>query len=361
MELLIYIYGFICFSMILFNLIYNAVLSGSEKKLTRRSTEFEQRIDQQLKKIRQGESLDPRHLQKLEKSLRKIRYFVAFDRALEQTCEDPSVTEQYLAGLDPILARLSEVYMKREDLQAAYFADFVSRWGADSHFSRKLESAMLRCVQKDSFYCKVNAIHALCRLGSGESLIRALELQDQKEERLHEKILTEAFLSFRGDHDQLMQTLLKKLDRFSEKAKIAVMNYIRFKSGSYCKEMYAIMENPKAEKEVRLAAIRYFAKYPYDRAKPLLLAFLGSKDRAQWEYAAISATALGSYGGEDVVSALKQAMGNPNWYVRYNAAASLDAYQLTYSQLYDVIGGEDKFAREMIQYRLERRELEERQ
>ena len=51
-------------------------------------------------------------------------------------------------------------------------------------------------------------------------------------------------------------------------------------------------------------------------------------------------------------------MSSPNWYVRYNASASLEAHGLDYEQLLQVIAGEDRYAREMLVYRLETRRLE---
>ena len=93
------------------------------------------------------------------------------------------------------------------------------------------------------------------------------------------------------------------------------------------------MTDSRRDRELRYSAIRYFGRYPYPPARAPLLEFLGAGDPERWEYAAISATALAAYPGQDVVNALMEAMHSGNWYVRYNAAVSLEAHGLSYSDL----------------------------
>ena len=58
-----------------------------------------------------------------------------------------------------------------------------------------------------------------------------------------------------------------------------------------------------------------------------------------------------------MVDALIQAMYSPNWYIRYNASSSLEAHGLSYEALFQILSGEDRYAREMLNYRLETRRL----
>ncbi|MGN1231727.1 MAG: hypothetical protein ACI4TP_07485, partial [Anaerotignum sp.] len=50
-----------------------------------------------------------------------------------------------------------------------------------------------------------------------------------------------------------------------------------------------------------------------------------------------------------------------NWYVRYNAAVSLEAMNLSYVDMADILAGEDRYAREMLEYRMEERAQKERE
>ena len=52
-------------------------------------------------------------------------------------------------------------------------------------------------------------------------------------------------------------------------------------------------------------------------------------------------------------------MRSANWYVRNNAAASLEAQGLSYEEMFRVLGGDDRYAREMLSYRLEAKRLEQ--
>ena len=52
-------------------------------------------------------------------------------------------------------------------------------------------------------------------------------------------------------------------------------------------------------------------------------------------------------------------MHSANWYVRYNAASSLEGRDLSYEDLVVHIGGNDRYAREMVTYQMESRKLME--
>ena len=78
----------------------------------------------------------------------------------------------------------------------------------------------------------------------------------------------------------------------------------------------------------------------------------------KWEYTTVSVSALAGYSGERVIDALKNALHSANWYVRYAAAVSLEALQVTYDDLIDIMNGNDRYAREMITYRLESRRMQ---
>ena len=60
-----------------------------------------------------------------------------------------------------------------------------------------------------------------------------------------------------------------------------------------------------------------------------------------------------------MVDALLRAMNSPNWYIRNNASASLEAHGLTYEQMLRVLSGDDRYAREMLTYRLKAKQLEQ--
>ena len=56
-EVLIYCYGAICVSMILFNCICIFAFKSSERRLNKRSRRFDRTLERQLEHIRQGEPI----------------------------------------------------------------------------------------------------------------------------------------------------------------------------------------------------------------------------------------------------------------------------------------------------------------
>ncbi len=347
----------------MFNIFYSLSLKQSDKRLAQIRGRFRRRISKELSVLKQGKEIDPKHLQYLRRRLCHSRYLIAFDQALKECTEfeETFVMEEYSRQIQTVFLHLAIIYAGKEDMEAAYFAYFVSQ-----HKSRRIRPVdviqnMMVEYMKRNFYCRVNALQALCQFGSEENVVKAISVLDWEGNFLHEKILTEGLMSFSGSHARLTSLLWEKLESFSQKMQLAILNYIRFKSGDYCQGMLLILENSRKDKELRLCAIRYFGKYFYEPARSLLLQFARNRDPLYWEYAAISITSLASYQGEAVIEVLVDAVHSSNWYVRYNAAVSLKAHQLSYTELAQVTGGHDRYAREMLMYQLERKRMEQKE
>ena len=360
-EYMLYFYGAVCLSMIMFNVAYAVFLRRSEPRMKRRTQALSLLTDRQLKRLELGKPVEERYLRYLQRKLRHVKNLIAFDhvlRALSSRYSVPGV-QSYFAQLQPCILSLSLVYRKRENTQAAYFTYFLSRYMIHKHMPlQSLQEVLLEYMAKDNLYCQVNALQALYTFGSAEYILNALKIQDRGSVFLHEKILTEGLLSFTGDHDCLIELLWQELHSFSPRTQLAILNYIRFRTGSYAEEMFALMEDSKQDKEVRLAAIRYFGRYHYQPALEPLLAFAQNEDPVQWEYATVSVFSLSRYEGHQVIEALKKALHSSNWYVRYAAAVSLESQHVNYEDLIDIVAGNDRYAREMMTYRLESRRLQ---
>lgn len=364
-EFLLYGYGLVCLSMLAFNLIYSLHLRSDERRLQRRAAALVDQVEQQVRELRdaglgpQGQARQARDLTWMRRRLARVNYLLAFDRFLDTREDDPALAA-YLQELQPVLLELAVVYRKREDTQAAYYCHFLSRHWHRFHLAPgQIQKVILSYLEKNSLYCRINALKALCVFGEPETLVRALlELGRAESTPLHEKVITEALLTYPGDSRALIDRLWDRFDRFPLAIQRAVLDYIRFASGEDPQPMEGILRDPHRNQELRFAAIRYFGKYPNAGVEDILLDFLRDPDPLHWEYAAISASALAGYPGQAVVEALLQACGNPNWYVRYNASASLEAHGLSYEGMMDILAGDDRYAREMLNYRLESRRLQ---
>lgn len=360
-EMMIYIYGTICLSMIGFNILYNLLLKRHEPRLEKRCRKIKGRAETQLNAIREGKSIDPNHLRYLQNSLRRINNLIAFDRVLKPLCEDThdGSETKYLLQIQPVILYLAVLYDHRDTMQAAYFSFFLSRYMIKRQMSiDSMQDILLGYLTKENLYCRVNALQALYAFGNAEHIIMALKIQDKGKVFVHEKILTEGLLSFTGNHDNLIRRLWENIDSYSEHTQLAILNYIRFQSDGYKKEMFAVMQDKAKGKELRLSAIRYFGRYDYEPALEPLLSFASDKDLSNWEYATVSISSLVRYNGERVTDTLKQALHSSNWYIRQSASVSLEAHGVDYSSLMDIIVGNDRYAREIMTYRLESQRLQ---
>ncbi len=359
-EVLLYGYSAVCVSMLIFNVIYYLLLERRDRRAERVSKRLLTQVGRQLERVRLGEAVESRHLTWLRRKLSRVANLAAFDEMMAG-CREPGgdftpEMREYYRCIQPVILHLAVIYREREDIQAAYFAWFLAKHKLNRHMELDaVQDILVDYMNQNSLYCRVNAFHALCSLGSPRRVARAVTVLDQNQKFFHGKLMTDSLLSFTGSHRELIALLLERFDSFSAQTRLAVFNYIRFHSGEYCPWVLTLMNDPEEDKELRLSAIRYFGSYVYPPAKPALLAFAVDKDPIHWEYAAISASALASYSGGDVADTLTEAIYSSNWHVRSNAAASLTARGLEYDGLIAVVGGGDRYVREMMLYHLQLR------
>lgn len=365
-EILLYGYGAVCLSMLVFNVLYGLRLRSDDRRMGAKAEILRRRVTEQLVRLQENSSgpaqtVQVSHLTWMRRHLSHVNDLLAFDHLLEELDEQSAAYQSYMEQMQPVFLYLATVYWKRESTQAAYFCYFLARHKLRRHMELdQIQQVVLSYLKKDSLYCKINAWKALCSFGSPSVIVKALqELGGEEESQLHEKVITEALLTYTGNSAELIETLWARLESSPLPIQRAVLDYIRFQSGNYCDRMLEILRDERRDKELRLSAIRYFGRYPDPSARPLLLGFLQDRDPTRWEFSAISASALARYEGRDVVDALLRAMNSSNWYTRSNAAASLEAHGLSYEEMLQVLGGGDRYAREMLTYRLKAKQLEE--
>lgn len=359
-EFMIYIYGAVCVCMIAFNLVYNLFLRGSAPRMERRCRKIQAGMEAQLDRIRVEKPVEEAYMADLRHRLCRIANLMAFHQILQENlARDPEACREYMRQTRPVILYLAFVYRQKEYMQAGYFAYVLSCYTSDRQMVMdSLQDILLDYVKKPNLYCRFNALKALYHFASPEHIVQALLLQDDGGVFFHEKLITEGLLSYTGDHEALIARLWEEFPSYTVHTQHAILNYIRLRSGNYKEELYGILDDPAADKELRLAAVRYFGKYPYDPARAWLLKFVKDKDPTQWEYATVASASLASYPDNEAICALKEALHSGNWYVRSAAAQSLEHMQVDYTDVMDIASGSDRYAREMMLYRLESRKLQ---
>lgn len=361
-ETLIYAYLAICVSMILFNIACIFVFEAKDHKLAQRSWELERTVEEQFAQVENGGHVSSSHKDYLCKKLRKVPHLMAFDETMERLRQSsPEVTDIYLKEVCSVFVYLMTVYSKKSELKAAYFPYIIYKYGIMKNTSlASVNKQLLDMVRSHSLYCRENALKALYSTGDVTAVIEAIHVLDRGDVYHNPKLLSDGLLLFAGSHSRLCEHIWDEFDSFSVDMRVALLNYMRFQSGEHGGPMLTLLKNEKENAEIHYACIRYFGKHPDPEAYPILLHFVQNEKDHTWEYAAIAATALASYPGDETVHVLKARLGSRNWYVRLNAAKSLEDLGLGYAELIDVFEGGDRYASEILRYCMDMKKAREK-
>ena len=357
-EQLIYIYIAVCLAMIAFDGVFAVSRKMSFRNIERKKKKCKEAISIQLERCREHQAISPQIQEDLAKWLKRQYNLMAFHWAITQMQkEEPELTQQYLCQCRSLFLGLGTACRSQNDLHKAYFAYLMWQYKIEKDQAHSaLAELLIEFATSQNIYCRENALQALYSFGQAENVATAILRLSNAGIRHHEKLLVDGLAGFNGDHTQLIQELWKRYPELDVPYQIAFVGYVRLVSGS-CKADFAkLLQDPLTDQEVKLSLLRYFRKYPYQPVYRQLLEYLWHYRNYAWEYAAIAALALQSYPGKETVEALKFALSSNNWYIRQNAAESLTALGVSYLDVVDIYNGDDRFAREMLDFQMRERE-----
>ena len=357
-EILIYAYLAVCAAMTGFNIACIFLFRRNDRKLYERCGDYADVIRKQMHK----DAIDEAHRSFLLKSLVHVKGLLAFERSLDiLNREDSAALERYLGQLVPVFARLTLEYSRKNEVQAAYFPYLISRYGFfKGQDIPSINDVLFALLPSSGIYSRENALAAFYSIGNAAHVAQALEIVDRSGYYHHKKLITDGLMTFQGDCRELQEMLWARLDVYSVAMQTAILDYLRFSTGAFCERMLGLLSD-HYDSEINFCAIRYFGKYRYEPAYPALLGYLEHEDSARWEYAAIAAFSLAAYPSEQTVRALKAKLNSRSWFVRFNASQSLDKLGMEYVDVVDVFESNDRYAGEMMRYRLEQKKLRERE
>lgn len=355
-EVLIYAYIFICLSMILFNVACIYLFRRRDKRQNTLCGQYETMLCGWLADgMPQGAALA-----RLCRRLAGAQHLAAFEEALAWLVrEHPQGATRLLADSLPLWEGLMARCLRGEEMKAAYLAFVLAKYRVCAgRPCGALQEGLFALLGRKNLYCRENALRALYASGDADAVARGLRALSRTGLFHHNKLVTDGLLTFTGSHGALAQLLWAQMGELNVELQVAVLNYLRLSTGSYGPQMLALLQDEARDDEVRYCAIRYLGRYADTApqgAAGALRALLADPDPLRWNYAAIAAAALARYPGPATVAVLKQALHSANWYVRFNASQSLNDLQVPYLELVDILNGSDRYAREMMLYRLEER------
>lgn len=362
-EVLVYIYLAVCIAMIAFNI--GTVVAGRRRERVneRRRRFYDAGIDEELDHLKKGRGISTAHAGRLKRMLRKPENMLVFREALRDRYDAaPEDTKAYLIGMYDTLETVVPRYMtKRDYIKYAFILAVIKELiiiSGETH--DKTCNELIRAVSVRNTYCRENALNAIYASGKEDLVLKALHILDGSGIEHSKKLLADGLMRFRGDKNSLNALLWEHLESFGTRMQEVILNYTRFSSNAHRDDFFSIMTDPERDKELRLSSIRYFGRYPDEEAYPVLISMAQDLDNPNWEYPAIACTALASYPEELTVETLKKALFVPDWYVRYNAAESLGKLGVDHHDIMEVIHGDDRYAREILQFMLDVRSNEKK-
>lgn len=359
-EIMIYVYIAICICMIAFNIVYVFVLRHREKALDTNSKKFEKIICDRIEDIKKGKEISKKHIKYLRKKLDRTAGITAFDRALEGVFEiEPDMAQKYLFETFYVFEYLTHRYISKDTVKIAYFHYILHKYNILKHYdTEKVLNALLELLRSVNVYCRENTLKALYSMQRPDVVVTSLKIIDKNLSFHHPKLICDGLLNYTGDKERLKELLFESFNAYSSGMQLNILNYFRFGNIRCDKEMLELLANERANSELRFAAIRYFEKFPIRAAEGIIQKIAENLEGRTWEYQAIASSALKSYPGDVTFRILVENLSSSNWHIRQNSAISLEKLGYTYHDLINVFDGNDRYAREIMRYRLDKRNAE---
>lgn len=351
-ESLIYAYLAICLAMILFNFVSIFVFEHNNKKLTIKRDKFTKVVKEQVVK---GE-VDENHKNFIYQKLLKTSNLMGYEETLKKlSAQDLEGVHNYLHQLVDVFKELMFKYSKKENIQSAYFPYIISEYEIFKGVrDKEVNHLLLEELKSPSIYNRENALCAIYSIGDENNIFHALKIVDENKYYHHQKLISDGLFKYCKDNKKLHKCLWERRKKFSIEMQVAILDYLRFSTGEMKEQMYDLLSD-KYDSEINYCAIRYFGRYYYEPAYERLINYLESNDDTHWEYKAITATAIVTYPCDRTTDALKNCLKNHNWYVRYNASQTLKIMGLEYDDLRDIFEGDDRFAGDIMRYRIDQK------
>ncbi len=359
-ELMIYVYIAICVSMILYNIVYVFILRHREKALSSDSENFEKLLSDEFDRLKAGENVSEKHMKYLRRKLDKTSGITAFDKALEKVAEkEPEYVEKYLVETFSVFEYLTHRYIGKDTIKIAYFPYILYKYNILLHKdAENLLDILLELLRSVNIYCRENTLKAIYSMRKADITVNALKVIDKNLSFHHPKLICDGLFEYEGDKNELKEKLFDEFSDFSIQMKLNILNFFRFANIRCDDEMLEFLSDENENNEIRYSAIRYFEKFPSEKARRMVQDFAENREDRTWEYQAIATSALKSYPDDITFKILVKNLSSYNWHVRQNSAISCTTIGYSYYDLINVFDGDDRYAREMMRYYLDKRKAE---
>jgi len=347
------IFIILCIALMIFNFVIihyglgNAPLPGRVKK-------WKAILYKQIMISPDNKSSTVKHQKLLLKKLSNADSLAAYSHALQHIKHEfPEAYNDYIHNCYTTFRELADIYSRRPLIELTCYTYFICHFPQvvdHDHTYGKLVDTLISSINGSNVYSRANILCALCSIGNAQSVVNALQVVSDKSLFMHNQLLTNRLVHFTGDKEILEEHLWSVGQHWNDNILVSVIQFITQISDNYSEIFLPVLLNASYSTEVRTAIIRYYGKYMYEPVRPLLIGFVVNPTDVNLTIEAISALAL--YPSPDTTAALKDALSNPRWSVRYSASNTLVTL-LDKSALLELLQDEEHHAREIADYMLE--------
>ncbi|MBU9745352.1 HEAT repeat domain-containing protein [Lachnospiraceae bacterium ASD3451] len=351
-NILIYMYMVLCVCMLAFNAAYAGRRKWSDLHRPGKIKKWKERIGIL---IESGQPVNSKETKELMKTLAKPAQISLFYKAQQELWQEGKGERflEWAAANRRIFITPCEKYSKKSVMYKAFYAFLIGQYKLCGTTQRDpFVRFMLQLVTEHSIYCRENALQALYANAPAAIVIRAYQLMVRQEIEHSSKLVTDGLLAFAGDRVELAGLLWDHWNEFPPFYQTAFINFIRLVTGGFGRRFLPLLRE-ETDREVQFAVIRYYRRYHYEEAGPVLCRMVMEWNIDDWEFAALAAASLENYPGEDSIRALIQGMYSSNWYIRDNASDSLVRIGRDSVLLQEILQGTDRYAKDMLQYKLD--------
>lgn len=191
---------------------------------------------------------------------------------------------------------------------------------------------------------------ALCLNGKKKALVELLSHKDFKL-MVSFRTIQELIESFNGDKISLFKELLSRnCDTYIYRA--CIQSIGNEKIYELAEEIISFLNSENLN--LRISVARALGELKYKPAKDMLLKMLPESD---WELTSAIVEALSKISPEDCYETILPFVYHKEWWVRYRTAEILVSLQESDKLITDIEKSKDKYASEIIEYMLQRKEL----
>lgn len=346
----VYFYFAICFSILFFTIGFILYQKYDMRRQNKLKQQFIMMISEKQNLLLEEQYFDRQHIEVLKNQLVNLNKLISFEKALAHFEENEQLPI-YLSQLEPVIKSLVIEYQQKDQMEQAYLAKFIATYAAKGKWHHPfIYKTLVAYLENATIYLRENILLATYQQPDSKWIISVFRYLTDNQLFHHPKLIQDGLLNYPYDYDSLIDELWEKRDTFHQPIVLGLIGYITYKSDRYKEVFYQLLQENQLDLEEKIRLIRYFRRHYYEKAESLLLDLANDK---QDEIRIVAVNALSKYHSERVISTLKRALTDSNFYVRRNASQSLLEMGVSESELLDVLHGHDRYAKEMLRYHLQ--------